>query len=208
LKPGSQLSASELEQVRRSYVPAAQRHLPPLVFLDGQVTAWAVPYVRERIAVLIFLSKQAKPIIFCTVRSLEEAAKMIQHQVASSSAWLAHRAKDKAERAAKLAEPHGLKVGQVLVSSWGYDQTNVDFYEIAELVGKRSAKIAKIRGMVCEGAPENDYGDRGKTMPSDSPDRRIGEPFLVRIGPSGSVKVDHHYARPWDGAPLYWSSYA
>lgn len=208
MRPGSQLSAEQLEQERRSYLPAAQRHLPALSYFDGQVIAWAAPYSNGRTAVLIFRARQRKPAVFCTVRTLEAAAQLIQEQVRSTGAWLAHQAKAKAEKAAKLAQPHGLKVGQVLVSSWGYDQTNVDFYEIAELVGKRSAKIAKIAGMVCEGAPENDYGDRGKTIPSDSPDRRTGEPFLVRIGPNGSVKVDHHYAHPWDGAPLYWSSYA
>ena len=33
------------------------------------------------------------------------------------------------------AERDGLKVGDVLRSSWGYDQTNVDYYEVVELVG-------------------------------------------------------------------------
>jgi len=31
---------------------------------------------------------------------------------------------------------HGFEVGQVYYSSWGYDQTNVDFYEVLEVKGK------------------------------------------------------------------------
>jgi len=31
---------------------------------------------------------------------------------------------------------HGLQIGDILVSSWGYDQTNVDYYQVTRLYGK------------------------------------------------------------------------
>ncbi len=70
------------------------------------------------------------------------------------SSWLASmeaskKARDArvAERKAKLAKPHGLKVGDVLSGSWGYDQTNVEFWEVTKLVGKR---MVEIRELACE----------------------------------------------------------
>ena len=41
----------------------------------------------------------------------------------------------------------GLKVGDVLSGSWGYDQTNVEFWEVTKLVGKR---MVEIRELCCE----------------------------------------------------------
>jgi hypothetical protein len=36
-------------------------------------------------------------------------------------------AEAKAKRQAERKAPHTLKVGDILVSSWGYDQTNIDY---------------------------------------------------------------------------------
>jgi len=37
-----------------------------------------------------------------------------------------------------------LVVGDVLVNSWGYEQTNVDYYQVTALVGKQSVEIRAI----------------------------------------------------------------
>mgnify|MGYP001588521021 CR=1 FL=1 len=42
-----------------------------------------------------------------------------------------------AAKKAKMAEPIKLAVGDVLRSSWGYDQSNIDYYEVVALKGKR-----------------------------------------------------------------------
>jgi hypothetical protein len=116
----------------------------------------------------------------------------------------------KAEKKAKRAQGHSLKVGNVLMSSWGYEQTNVDFFEVVELVGKHSVKLVKIAGQECNGNWGEEYGDRGYCEPSDSPDRaKGGEPFLKRVDEDGAVKIaSYAWARLWDGKPHYWSSYA
>ncbi len=40
---------------------------------------------------------------------------------------------------------HGVKVGDVFVESWGYDQTNVDFYQVTRAMPK-SVEIRAIHG--------------------------------------------------------------
>lgn len=39
---------------------------------------------------------------------------------------------------------HDLKVGDVVRSSWGYDQTNVNHYQITKLIGKRTVEVREL----------------------------------------------------------------
>ncbi|MEE9158930.1 MAG: hypothetical protein V3U60_11150 [Gammaproteobacteria bacterium] len=50
----------------------------------------------------------------------------------------------KARRKSQYAQPHGLTIDSVLYTSWGYDQTNVDFYKVVETKGKTMVKIVPI----------------------------------------------------------------
>lgn len=47
-------------------------------------------------------------------------------------------------KASRTEAPIGLVVGDVLRSSWGYDQTNVDYYEVTAILGKRFVEIREI----------------------------------------------------------------
>ena len=53
------------------------------------------------------------------------------------------------------AAPHDLKVGDILYSSWGYDQTNIDFYQVTA-VGVHSVKIREIEQKVVGGSTGSD----------------------------------------------------
>lgn len=59
------------------------------------------------------------------------------------------KAKEKAERKAN-STPRVLKVDDILVCSWGYSMTLVDFYRVTELVGNCSVKIEEISSIVTE----------------------------------------------------------
>lgn len=47
------------------------------------------------------------------------------------------------------------QVGDILTASWGYDQTNVDFYEVVA-VTKASVKIREIRGKIASSTGTQD----------------------------------------------------
>lgn len=49
---------------------------------------------------------------------------------------------------------HGLTVGDLLVSTWGYDQTNVDFYEVT----RATAKMVQLRPVSIEQEPGESWG--------------------------------------------------
>lgn len=43
---------------------------------------------------------------------------------------------------------NNITVGQILVSSWGYDQTNVTFYQVVAKISDLTVKIRKINGEI------------------------------------------------------------
>lgn len=95
----------------------------------------------------------------------------------------------KEERRASRKNPHSLKVGDLLKSSWGYDQTNVDFYEVVELNGKTMVTIEKIGGKPWKNTedPESEYDD---WYVSPNPEVRTGELSKHRVNPSSnSVRI-------------------
>lgn len=59
---------------------------------------------------------------------------------------LTERAKMMDERRAKAnAFKHSAKVGDIFRSSWGYDQTNIDYYQVVELIGQHFAMVRQIQ---------------------------------------------------------------
>jgi len=44
------------------------------------------------------------------------------------------------------------KAGDMLKMSWGYDQTNVDFFEVTRVIGKAMIEIRKVVSKVVRGA--------------------------------------------------------
>jgi hypothetical protein len=100
------------------------------------------------------------------------------------------------------------RVGDILVNSWGYDQTNVDFYQVVELLNKK-IKVREIaqsvdnsrdtgNGMACYVLPEKDSfsNDLVKTL-------------LLKLATNGKCKIcGRDYIQKWDGKSEYCSWYA
>ena len=106
----------------------------------------------------------------------------------------------KERRRQERAKPHILKVGQVIYNSWGYDQTNVDFYRVV----KASAKYVWLRPlqqhvnetgfMAGQAVALTDFGSDEITQHRATADGYVN----FRFG-AGTV---------WDGDPVYTSWYA
>lgn len=45
---------------------------------------------------------------------------------------------------AEKVNKYGVKVGDLFHSSWGYDQTNVDFFQVIALVGETSVRVREV----------------------------------------------------------------
>ena len=88
-----------------------------------------------------------------------------------------------AERRAERNAPHALAVGDVLMSMWGYEQTNVDYYEVTELHGRSQVTLRQIaRRSEATGDMQGDY------VPV--PGQFIGEPSRHRVdGAHNAVRL-------------------
>ncbi|MBL4874738.1 MAG: hypothetical protein JKY41_15500 [Rhodobacteraceae bacterium] len=115
---------------------------------------------------------------------------------------------EKAKRRAEANQPHTLKLGDILVSSWGYDQTNVDFYKVTKIVGKTMVEVREINRVHVGGstlshgiADEVIAGDRFIALAT----RRKVSMFMG--SPSISLS-SFQSASLWDGKPESRSWYA
>ena len=103
---------------------------------------------------------------------------------------------------------HDLAVGDILVHSWGYDQTNVDFYQVVKRTAK-TVKLLPIGGTTVPGS-EGFMCDKVLAVPNKFLAKELPEDFRgsKRVSPSGSVSTQCGYCHRWNGQPEYRSWYA
>jgi hypothetical protein len=81
------------------------------------------------------------------------------------------------------------RIGDVFVRSWGYDQTNVDYYELVEV--SRTGKTGKARKLKTVAVEQLGQSDR--VTAATGPDRFATDPGCARCSNR------HQGERGWDG---------
>ena len=59
-------------------------------------------------------------------------------------------AKDDQPAKVEKANKYGVKVGDIFEASWGYDQTNVDFFQVVALCGEQSVRVRGVQPRLIE----------------------------------------------------------
>jgi hypothetical protein len=172
---------------REAYVAL---YLPPDAVKVTAKNADAVAYIwsahdgTPRAAV--FIGKQSEPVWRYKFRDEAAREKAIATQFASVAERAARMAGYRAERKAWVPD---YKVGDILNTCWGYDQTNREFFEVVAVKGKYVTlrEIAQVR--------EHDTSMSGRCMPQSG--HYIGEP-IRRLAQQHGVKIDEvRSARRW-----------
>ena len=150
-----------------------------------------------RPAAAVYSGKSDKPLWSYSFGSDSAREQYIADQVEKSKAAMEARQ----ERArAKREFQHGMKDGDILYSSWGYDQTNINFYEVVGVVGKQ-VLIREVESKAVR-------HERGADYVVPVPGRFTGA-VMKKIPQKGYrdqpyVKVSNvQTAYPWDGKPKY-----
>jgi hypothetical protein len=91
---------------------------------------------------LCFVGKAVKPTWYYRFKSIEQRLAEVDKTIKNVSERLERKNQAKASKAVASAN-HGVKIGDVFRSSWGYDQTNIDYYEVIAVTGK-TATICEI----------------------------------------------------------------
>lgn len=100
-----------------------------------------------------------------------------------------------------VEQKHEYQIGDILYASWGYDQTNINFYRVvrttaATITIEEIGKDVKEDGLMCGKATPNGVAKNDKIV-------------TKRVGKYGRVKLSSfEYARKWDGKPMFCSWYA
>ncbi len=47
-----------------------------------------------------------------------------------------------------MENKYGVKIGDIFVNSWGYEQTNIDFYQVTALRGTTMVELRKLNKLV------------------------------------------------------------
>ena len=101
---------------------------------------------------------------------------------------------------------HTLKVGSIVYNSWGYDQTNVDFYQVVKAT-KCFVTLRPIEAIKGEDGPQ---AMTGKAMPVKD---RFSSEVTTRHkaefwNGENIVKFQFGAGCEWDGQPKRYSTYA
>lgn len=96
--------------------------------------------------------------------------------------------------------------GDVLYKSWGYEQTNVDFYQVTETKGK----TITIRELQQERTETGFMSGTTIALKDQfASDELITKRIQIRVwNETEPSHIDVNDLSRWDGKPLYWSSYA
>lgn len=157
-----------------------------------------------------FIGRAGNPSWFYMFGTAHELENYVNQQIGARNRSLAEKAKRKAEQSA----PAEVSVGDVFESHWGYDQTNIDYYQVTRVVSPKTIIVRKIAAVSWD-----THYMQGRCVPST--DNFIGQPMTKRVKPYGdngaSITINS-FANAYkmkpviDGTPLYgssaWTAYA
>lgn len=168
------------------------------------------PYADGSVTARCFIGAAGKPSWAYRFRNAAELDSYVAKSVSGREASL----RAKAERRAEQAKPVAVAVGDVFEASWGYDQTNIDYYQVVRVVGPKTVEIRRISGIAWENGMM-----QGRSVPSV--DSFIGRPMVKRVKPAGdggAMIAMNSFCHAFrmepviPGVPAYassaWSSYA
>lgn len=160
--------------------------------------------------VKIWPPKAIKPAANYRFRSPEQRQQFIDRYMSNHDAHTAAVVERRQSRGGTPEQKALVKVGGIFVYSWGYDQTNVDYFQVVEVKGGGSTVvIRKIGGSL---VPDMVPGPMaGYTTPNADQFLEREEPMTKRVRFDGNgpfLSMDYSIARLWDGRPDYRSWYA
>lgn len=121
--------------------------------------------------------------------------------------WLRKEALEEDERRRREAlrdQPNQLQVGDILYSTWGNEQTNVDFYQVVKVSGQR----ATVQEIESSTVTSNHEAMTSKVIAMKDNFKKSEKPITRQVvfGTEMSLK-SYEYAQKWDGTPKNASHY-
>lgn len=177
---------------------------------DIGVQIYWKPLNGDQILAQCFIGKAGKPAWFYRFRNMAELETHIARQIDNRTKSLEVKSAYKQARNAEVE----VKIGDVFRASWGYDQTNIDYYQVTRIIGAKTVEVRKISAI----SWGTEYM-QGRSVPDT--DNFVGRPMVKRVKNAGrnraSIRIasycDAYQMEPViEGTPLYessaWTAYA
>jgi hypothetical protein len=190
-------------------------------YLDIQIQR--IDFGPGRCAVKIWRGKQSKPFVYYSFKTPEKREEYIEKAKKDAKEIYDYKEDRKAKKIQASQEMvNPFRIGDIISNSWGYDQTNVDFYQVVE-VGPKSVKL---RSIGCKSVPGSEGFMSCRVVPTKgnflSKSTHEGHykdgnpPFLKHLKAykdrDGKITVylnfKHGSGSKWNGESLYNSWYA
>jgi hypothetical protein len=162
----------------------------------------------------VFIGKQSKPAKDYTFRDQQKALDYIATVYKNVSDNLAaNKVAKKARVERKRADKQNFQgvVGSIFVSSWGYEQTNVEAYQITARINNQEIEAVKIGLDQVADTNNNSMADTVKPRPVTPEVAETMPKIRMRITGVKSIKpVGAHGFRNadmWDGKESYYRSW-
>lgn len=176
-----------------------------LIFKESEVSGKFSLMISRPAPRARFGSKILSNYYFRSAERREEYRNDFINKYEAAAAEKVARKSKKSEAQKNMVNP--FKVGDLFYASWGYEQTNINFFQIVG-VGPKSVTIQEIaQELVRECAFMSEYVKPAK-------DSFIGEPSTVNLrvqswGEKNVVYIPHrHGLSVWDRQEVYQSHYA
>lgn len=151
---------------------------------------------KDQMYLTIFRGRKQSPIHNSPYQDLEklqsDRLKIQKHYIE----WQEAKEARKAEQKAKASEgADQVKVGDIFVRSWGYDQTQIDYYLVTEKLSKWYVNLVPIAS---ETVPGSEGINHDKVMPCK--DLPTGQPERRKITDGNTVSLgDSKWCWRWSG---------
>jgi hypothetical protein len=192
------LVAHRFTMPRDFYLPPEAKGKEPLVPEGTDLAIWLydiqTPLKGPKPAAIAFAGKQSKPLFHHRYTTEAQRQRAIDEAIESRKAVFEIKDKRLKER---REFKHEFEVGAILYSSWGYDQTNIDFYQVTKIISPKMIEIREI-------AKDVDHTEETADYVVPVKDRFVGAPQRRQVAPGHTVRLtSFSHASAWDGKPKY-----
>jgi len=153
-------------------------------------------------------TKVLKSIAFKTIEECENWIAETYRNIYLNMKADEKRITEKREAQKALNASDFYEVGSIIYNSWGYEQTNVDFYQVVKMTKKRIT-VREISQSMVEGSMYS-HGMAHNVVANPDSFLDGGDEFGLTVRPEGRLSTPKgHYGcfSKWDGSEKYVSSY-
>ena len=163
-------------------------------------------YSTEKLTAIFYAGNSSKSWWYFRFTSLDEMIKRIYSSV-DNKIRIEDEKIEKRNKNKLISAFDFYSIGDVIVNTWGYEQTNVDFYQVVSMTN-RQIKVSEISSKMVENSMYS-HGMACEVIPDKNNFIKDGDNYTLTVKCDGvlSCPEKYYYMRKYDGRPEYKSWY-